>query len=73
MCTPEMALFREETFGPQVSITRVKSADEAVRLANDTEYGLSASVFTRDMAKGLDMAKRIDSRHLPHQWPHRAR
>ena len=50
--TPAMALFREETFGPQVSITRVDSADEAVRLANDTEYGLSAAVFTRDLDRG---------------------
>jgi len=59
--TPEMPLFREESFGPQVSITRVNSVDEAVRLANDTDYGLAASVFTRDLAKGLDVAKRIES------------
>ena len=59
--TPDMALFREESFGPQVSITRVDSVDEAVRLANDTEYGLSAAVFTRDLAKGLDVARRIES------------
>jgi benzaldehyde dehydrogenase (NAD) len=58
---PEMALFREESFGPQVSITRVRSLDEAVRLANDTEYGLAAAVFSRDIAKALDVAKRIDS------------
>jgi benzaldehyde dehydrogenase (NAD) len=56
-----MPLFREESFGPQVSITRVNSVDEAVRLANDTDYGLAASVFTRDLAKGLDVAKRIES------------
>jgi benzaldehyde dehydrogenase (NAD) len=59
--TPQMALFREETFGPQVSITRVKSADEAVALANDTDYGLSASVFSRDIAKAIEVAKRIES------------
>jgi benzaldehyde dehydrogenase (NAD) len=58
---PEMALFREESFGPQVSITRVSSADEAVRLANDTDYGLAASVFSRDIAKALNVARRIDS------------
>ncbi len=58
---PDMALFREESFGPQVSITRVDSVDEAVRLANDTDYGLAASVFTRDLAKGLDVAKRIEA------------
>jgi acyl-CoA reductase-like NAD-dependent aldehyde dehydrogenase len=58
---PEMALFRDESFGPQVSITRVRSAEEAVRLANDTEYGLAASIFSRDLAKAIEMAKRIES------------
>jgi benzaldehyde dehydrogenase (NAD) len=59
--TPEMQLFREESFGPQVSITRVKSVEEAVQLANDTEYGLSAAVFGRNLARALDVARRIDS------------
>ena len=59
--TPDMALFREESFGPQVSITRVKSADEAVKLANDTEYGLSAAIFSRDIARALELAKRIET------------
>jgi acyl-CoA reductase-like NAD-dependent aldehyde dehydrogenase len=44
-----------------VSITRVDSAGEAVRVANDSEYGLSAAVFTRDPARGIDIAKRIES------------
>jgi vanillin dehydrogenase len=59
--TPELAIFREESFGPQVSITRVANVDEAVRLANDTEYGLSAAVFGRNIARALDVAKRIES------------
>jgi benzaldehyde dehydrogenase (NAD) len=59
--TPAMALFREESFGPQVSITRVKSAEEAVKLANDTEYGLSAAIFSRDIARAIELAKRIES------------
>jgi acyl-CoA reductase-like NAD-dependent aldehyde dehydrogenase len=59
--TPSMALFREESFGPQVSITRVRSADEAVALANDTDYGLAASIFSRDIAKALELARRIES------------
>ena len=59
--TPDMELFREESFGPQVSITRVKNADEAVKVANDTEYGLSAAIHTRDIAKGLELAKRIET------------
>jgi benzaldehyde dehydrogenase (NAD) len=59
--TPDMALFREESFGPQVSITRVKSAEEAIKAANDTEYGLSAALFTRDIARGIELARRIES------------
>jgi benzaldehyde dehydrogenase (NAD) len=59
--TPAMSLFREESFGPQVSITRVDSVDEAVRLANDTEYGLSAAVFTGNLARGLEIARRLES------------
>ena len=59
--TPQMALFREESFGPQVSITRVGSTEEAVRLANDTEYGLSAAVFSRDIARALQVARQIES------------
>jgi benzaldehyde dehydrogenase (NAD) len=59
--TPAMALFREESFAPQVSITRVDSVDAAVRLANDSDYGLSAAVFTRDLARGFEVARRIES------------
>ena len=59
--TPEMELWREETFAPQVSITRVMSDDEAIAKANDTEYGLSAAVFTRDISRGLAVARRIES------------
>ena len=51
----------EETFGPVVSVIEVKDEEEAVAVANDTTYGLSASVFTRDFAKGLAIAERIES------------
>jgi len=59
--TPEMKLFRDESFGPVVAITRARDEGHAVELANDTEYGLSASVFTRDIAKGLKVARQIQS------------
>lgn len=59
--TPEMALFREESFGPVVAITRATDEAHAIELANDTEYGLSAAVFTRDIARGLRVAKAIKS------------
>jgi aldehyde dehydrogenase (NAD+) len=52
---------REETFGPVVSVIEVKDEDEAVAVANDTAYGLSAAVVTGDFAKGLALAERIES------------
>jgi acyl-CoA reductase-like NAD-dependent aldehyde dehydrogenase len=51
----------EETFGPVVSVIEAKDADEAVAIANSTMYGLSAAVFTRDFAKGMAIAERIES------------
>ncbi|QYE35763.1 aldehyde dehydrogenase [Polymorphobacter sp. PAMC 29334] len=59
--TPAMALFRDESFGPVVGITRAQDEAEAIVLANDTEYGLSAAVFTRDTARGLRVARQIKS------------
>jgi acyl-CoA reductase-like NAD-dependent aldehyde dehydrogenase len=59
--TPTMRLFREESFGPVVAVIRAKDEAEAITLANDTEYGLSASVFTRDTARGLRVARQIKS------------
>lgn len=59
--TPEMRIYREESFGPVTSIVRVDGIDEAVRIANDTEYGLSAAVFGRDTSRAMSVAKRIDT------------
>jgi benzaldehyde dehydrogenase (NAD) len=59
--TPAMKLFREESFGPVVAVVRARDEAHAIELANDTEYGLSASVFTRDTARGLTVARRIQS------------
>ena len=59
--TRRCASTREESFGPVVCVVRVNGADEAVRVANDTEYGLSAAVFGRDIARAFEVAKRIDS------------
>jgi benzaldehyde dehydrogenase (NAD) len=56
-----MNLYREESFGPVVGIIRAKDEMDAIRLANDSEYGLSASVFTRDTARGLRVARQIRS------------
>ncbi len=56
-----MELMREETFGPIVSVMRVKDEEEAIRLANDSHYGLSGSVWTRDIQKGIEIAKRMET------------
>jgi acyl-CoA reductase-like NAD-dependent aldehyde dehydrogenase len=57
----DMQIMREETFGPIIPIMRVEDVDEAIRLANDSSYGLAASVWTRDTRKGFEIARRIQS------------
>jgi succinate-semialdehyde dehydrogenase/glutarate-semialdehyde dehydrogenase len=59
--THDMAIMREETFGPILPIVRVKDEEEALRMANDSVYGLCANVWTKDDAKAVSLAKRIDS------------
>lgn len=59
--TPDMRIYAEESFGPIVAVMRVRGVEEAIRIANDTEYGLSAAVFGRDISRALAVAKRIDS------------
>lgn len=58
--TPSMPAFREEIFGPVVSITTFATDDEAVRLANDTEYGLSAGVLSRSISRAKYIADRLN-------------
>jgi benzaldehyde dehydrogenase (NAD) len=59
--TPEMRLYAEESFGPVVAVMPVDGPDEAVRVANDSEYGLSAAVFSENVAEALELADRIES------------
>lgn len=56
-----MRVYSEESFGPLAAVVRVGSDDEAIRIANDTEYGLSACVFSKDVNRALGVAKRIES------------
>ena len=56
---PTSRVYQEEIFGPVLSVTRFKSIDEAIELANNTQYGLAAVVFTRDINKALKIAKGV--------------
>jgi acyl-CoA reductase-like NAD-dependent aldehyde dehydrogenase len=59
--TPAMKLFRDESFGPVVAVIRARDEAHAIELANDTQYGLSAAVFTRDVMRGMEVARQIKS------------
>jgi acyl-CoA reductase-like NAD-dependent aldehyde dehydrogenase len=59
--TDAMAIYRDESFGPVVAMIRAKDEADAIRIANDSAYGLSAAVFTRDTARGLSVARQIRS------------
>lgn len=58
--SPGMTLYADETFGPVISLYRVNGAEEAVRQANDSRYGLNFSVWTRDVDKGLQIAGQLE-------------
>lgn len=57
--TPEMDIYSAESFGPVTTLIRARDEDHAVEIANDTEYGLTGSVFTQDISRGMDVAKRM--------------
>jgi benzaldehyde dehydrogenase (NAD) len=59
--TPEMRIYAEESFGPVVTVVRVNGDEEAIRVANDTEFGLSAAIFSRDLARAWALARRVES------------
>jgi len=59
--TAQMRIYGEESFGPVVAVTRVRGEEECLRVANDTEYGLSSAVFSRNIGRALRIAQRLDT------------
>ena len=59
--TPDMAVFEEETFGPVAAVIRVSDVDSAIRLANATEFGLGAALWTSDMDRAASLVRRIEA------------
>jgi acyl-CoA reductase-like NAD-dependent aldehyde dehydrogenase len=59
--TPRMRIYREESFGPVACVVRVRDDAEALAVANDTEYGLSSSIFSRNVERALNMARSIEA------------
>jgi acyl-CoA reductase-like NAD-dependent aldehyde dehydrogenase len=59
--TPDMKIYHEESFGPVVSILRAADSEDALRIANDTAYGLSAALITNDLQKAFDLSLRLES------------
>ncbi len=66
--SPKMRVSRDEIFGPAVGVTRVDDIDEAIALANDTNYGLSASIFTQDIDRALKYAQQVESGNIHINW-----
>jgi acyl-CoA reductase-like NAD-dependent aldehyde dehydrogenase len=58
--TPEMKIYYEESFAPVTCMIRVNGVEEAIRVANDTEYGLKAGIFSRDVKRALEIARRLE-------------
>lgn len=66
--TPEMKMVKEELFGPGVAVCSAKDIDDAIRLANDTRFGLSAGVFTQDIDAAVRFAREVHSGNIHINW-----
>ena len=64
----EMPTFKEEVFGPVAPLFRFTNLDEAIRMANDSPYGLQSAVFTRDINKALEVAYRLEAGGVIINW-----
>ncbi len=65
---PQLRISRDELFGPAVAITRCRDLDEAIRIANDSPYGLAAGIFTRDLEKAFRFLRHVDAGNLHVNW-----
>ncbi len=65
---PQSKISRDELFGPAVAVTRFDNLDDAIRLANDSRYGLSAGIFTQDVNRALRFAREVDAGNLHINW-----
>src|SRR4029450_8067726 len=65
---PDMRVSCDELFGPAVGVPAAANIDEAIALANDSRYGLSAGIFTQDIDSALAFARRVDAGNLPINW-----
>ena len=65
---PDMRISRQEVFGPAVAVTRFTDIQEAINLANDTDYGLSAAIFTQDIDRAMKFAREVHSGNLHINW-----
>ena len=63
-----MKILKDELFGPGVAVTRAASIDQAIAMANDTSFGLSAGVFTRDLDSAIRFAKEVHSGNIHINW-----
>lgn len=65
---PGMSMYRDELFGPAVGIIEAADEADAIRLANDTPYGLSAAIFTRDLGRAMSFARWVDAGNIHINW-----
>jgi acyl-CoA reductase-like NAD-dependent aldehyde dehydrogenase len=65
---PDMRVSRDEIFGPAVALTKVSDIDKAIEIANDSNYGLSASIFTQDIDRAMKYAQNVESGNIHINW-----
>ena len=66
--TPAMRIFKDELFGPAVAVTQTDNIDDAIQLANNSRYGLSAGIFTQDIDRAMSFVKQVHSGNLQVNW-----